>query len=376
MKKFVFGAGHDARSVVADALLTKKKRYEGAIVSSMIGNPDMLYSMRVYSVEEAVYKYGNEIEVVLGVSDKYRGEARRILLDYGITHIIEIDCSLLGYSSYPNVTMPEYLQIWFFAVTGRKLDWDNLKYYDEKIQWLKIFDCTERKRELADKYLVRNFIRENIGDKYLVPIYGKWNHFEDIEFNKLPNSFVLKCNHGSGWNEIVYDKKKINMEELKDKFTYWLSCDYADTPGLELQYKGITPLIIAEKLLEDESGDVRDYKFFVFDGKVELIQVDICRDSNHRRNIYTPDWKYLPVSIHYPTASDVIIERPVVLEEMIDIAENLGKEFIHVRVDLYLVNEEIYFGEMTFTHGNGIEEFDSKELELKMGNWIKLPMKG
>ncbi|MBR4669521.1 MAG: glycosyltransferase [Butyrivibrio sp.] len=373
MKKFIFGAGHDARYVVANAFLAKNEEYDGVIVSSKEDNPDRLYFLTVYSVEEAVNKFGRNIEVTLGVSKQYKDAVKEILCDHGITNVVEPDRFSLRFNDYPDVSMTDYLQAWFFAVTGKMLDWENLRTYDEKIQWLKIFDCTDKKRDLADKYKVREFIKEKIGDKYLIPIYGTWKHFRDIEFDTLPQSFVLKCNHGSGWNEIVYDKKNIDMDDLNSKFESWLRCDYADTPGLELQYKGIDPLIIAEKLLEDDSGDVRDYKFFVFDGQVKMIQVDINRLSNHKRNIYTPEWEYIPVSIHYPSAPEVVVERPKCLSKMIEIAETLGEGFIHVRVDLYLVNGNIFFGEMTFTHGNGIEVFNPEEFGLKMGNWIKIP---
>ena len=373
MKRFIFGAGKCARSVIADSVLSRNDKFEGIVVSSLYGNVSVLYDLQVFELEEVLNTYGNSIEVVLGVSDRYKNEVKTLLKNSGITEIIDWREKELCYKDYSSISEREYLSLWYFAVTGKVLDWNNLVSYNEKIQWIKVFDCSKKKKRLADKFLVRDYILNRIGNEYLIPLLGVWEKFDDIGFSVLPDSFVLKCNHGSGWNEIINDKNNIDTHSMGAKFTTWLNTDYADTPGLELQYKDIKPLIIAEELLDDLSGEIPDYKFFVFNGKVRLIQVDITRATNHRRNIYTPSWEYLPVSIHYPSAPDMIIERPQCLEKMILIAEELGKEFIHVRVDLYLVNGKIYFGEMTFTHGNGIEVFDPEKFGIEMGNWIRLP---
>lgn len=257
--------------------------------------------------------------------------------------------------------------------TGRKLNLDNPCTFNEKIQWLKVYDTTSLKTTLSDKYLVREWVKEKIGEQYLVPLLGVWDKFENINLDELPEAFVLKANHGSGWNVIVKDKKSLDWNEIQKKFNYWLTLNFAFVTGLEMQYAGIKPKIIAEEMLKTENGeDLKDYKVFVFGGKAKIIQVDIERQHSHRRNLYDLDWNYLPYSISHPTAPDVEIPKPECLEELISVSEILGSGFRHVRVDFYICNKKLYFGEMTFTHGSGTEKFDSILFEKEMGSWIDI----
>ena len=269
----------------------------------------------------------------------------------------------------------EELKQWYYAVTGRSGFYvTHPETYNDKIQWLKLYDMSSQKTQLADKYLVREWVAQKIGKKYIIPMYGVWESFSDIKFDMLPNKFVLKCNHGSANNIIVNNKLDINYLNLKKQFDYWMSINYGFKNGFELQYKDIVPKIIAEYKLENQDGtQVEDYKFFVFNGEVKLIQVDIDRFKNHRRNFYTIDWKYIPVSVLYPTDASVNLKKPDCLDKMIDIAQVLGKEFYHVRVDLYLVSGKIFFGEMTFTHGSGVEQFYPTSFGKIMGDWLILP---
>jgi len=264
----------------------------------------------------------------------------------------------------------EALGDWYYQRTGEGLDLSAPKTYNEKIQWIKMFDNTLLKTRLTDKYLVREWIAEKIGDEYLIPLLGVWKTFDEIDFEKLPAKFVLKANHGSGWNVIVKDKNKINIQQLKAKFDLWLKQNYAFF-GLELHYKGIHPLIIAEQYLEDLE-QVYDYKFMCFDGVVKFVWVDTGRFSNHRRTLFTPDWIKMEEVINWPSA-DELIPRPDNYDKMLKIATTLCQGFSHVRVDLYNVKGKIYFGEMTFTSDSGTAKIVPKEFGKTMGDWLNLP---
>lgn len=371
MKRLLFGAGNIARVVVAQYSL-QGVYFDGVIVSDVNCNPKTFYGIGVHDVFFYVGEK-DSIEIVLGISDMYVEEVICTLKRNGYRNIIHPDLKPMRYKYFLSASQSDYLKAWYFAVTGKMIQWDKLVGYNEKIQWLKINDNDPRKRELSDKYAVREYVRGRIGDKYLVPLLGVWENFSEIDFKLLPDMFVLKCNHGSGWNMIIRDKEELVYDEARKKFDLWMSLDYSDSFGLELNYNGIAPKIIAEKLLLiPGQTDIEDYKFFVFHGKVRMIQVDIDRSTNHKRNIYTPNWEYIPVSILYPTAKECSVPKPKCLPEMIDIAESLGKDFKHVRVDMYLVGDHIYFGEMTFYHGSGIEPIIPEYYEEIMGSWIQL----
>ena len=264
------------------------------------------------------------------------------------------------------------LEDWYKSRTGQKLDLDNPQTFNEKIQWLKLYDSTPLKTKLTDKYEVREWIKEKIGEQYLVPLLGVYNSFDDIDFDALPDKFVLKCTHGSTWNLIVKDKNSIDYKKTRSNFEEWMSTDYS-FKGLELHYKDMIPRIIAEQFI-DGIDDLKDYKFLCFDGEVKYIWVDSTRYINHCRDLFDLEWTHLPVTINskYLNANTVP-ERPEALEKMIELAHILSQNFPFVRVDLYNVNEKIYFGEMTFTTGNGIEKIIPDEFALHLGDLINLP---
>ncbi len=261
------------------------------------------------------------------------------------------------------------LNDWYYQRTGKHMDVAHPTTYNEKIQWLKLFDNSPLKTRLTDKYMVRKWISEKIGDKYLIPLLGVWSSFDEIDFDSLPDKFVLKTNHGSGWNLIVTDKATLNFSQAKSKFDYWMNRNYAFY-GLELQYMNIPRKIIAEKYLV-ELEQVYDYKFMCFNGEVKFIWVDTDRFTDHKRTLFTTDWEKMDKKIMYPSA-EYDIPKPVNFERMLDIAKALSKGFIHVRVDLYNVNGKIYFGEMTFSSESGTLTTEPKEFESEMGDWIEL----
>ena len=199
---------------------------------------------------------------------------------------------------------PKILKQWYKKRTGKNLNLENPKTFNEKIQWLKLYDNSPLKTKLADKYLVREWIEEQIGSEYLIPLLGVWNNFDEIDFDKLPEKFVLKANHGSHWNIIVKDKSKLDKSKAKKKFDKWMARDYAFKAGLELQYRGIKPKIIAEKFIEDTNGELNDYKIMCFNGEPKFVWVDCGRYSNHTKNIYDLDWNLQPFKMTYPISKN------------------------------------------------------------------------
>lgn len=229
------------------------------------------------------------------------------------------------------------------------------------------------KTRLADKYLVRDYVKKKIGKEYLIPLLGVYDKFEEINFDALPKKFVIKCNHGSGYNIIVKDKSKLNLKDIKNKINKWMKINFALAFGLELHYRDIEPRIIIEEFIDDGSGDLKDYKITCFNGKPRLIWVDSDRHTKHKRNLYDLNWKQLSYKIncHYETFPSP--EKPKNLKKLLKLASILSKNFIYVRVDFYIINQIIFFSEMTFTSGSGYEKIKPKSFDLYLGTFIKLP---
>ena len=267
---------------------------------------------------------------------------------------------------------PEILAESFQWRVGRPLDLDNPKTFTEKIQWLKIFGSTPIKSQLADKFSVRGWVADKIGDEYLIPLLGVWNDFDDIDFDALPEKFVLKCNHGSAMNIVVRDKKNFDVRRAREKFNAWLAIDFA-TGFFELHYTRIKRKIIAEKFLTNgDAPDINDYKFWCFGGRVEYVQVDRNRSTNHVQRFYTVDWEPLDFIILGHKLDTTISEKPPTLKKMLEIAEKLSDGFSIVRVDLYCVENKIYFGEMTFTPLAGYIKWTPAEMDYRIGKLIQL----
>lgn len=259
--------------------------------------------------------------------------------------------------------------------TGEKLNLSNPKSFNEKIQWLKLYDRNPMYTILADKYHVREYVSKTIGDQYLIPLIGVYDNVDDIPWDKLPTKFVLKCNHASGTNIICKDKSKLNIRDSTKKLKKWMKMNYY-WRGREWAYKNIKAKIICEKYMVDESGvELKDYKIFCFHGEPKLIQVDYNRFVNHKRNLYDTSWNYIDASIEYPNDSTVHIKKPDKLEEMLELARRLSAGFPHVRVDFYSIAGKIYFGEMTFYPESGYGKFNPKELEFQMGTWMSIYQK-
>ena len=266
-----------------------------------------------------------------------------------------------------------YLKLKFTKVFGKKLNLNNPQTFNEKIQWLKLNDRDPLYHDMVDKYEVKKIVANMIGDEYIIPTLGVWNSFDEIDFDSLPDQFVMKCNHDSASTIICKNKSNFDYSRAKQILANALRHDYYRFENRQWAYKGIKRKIIAEKLLFEESGeDLKDYKFFCFNGEVKFIQVDINRFSNHKRNIYDLDWNLQDFQIQYPNDKNFIIEKPGKLDEMISLAEKLSKGIVHVRVDFYYLNNKIFFGELTFYHGGGTERFYPDSWDFTVGSWMKL----
>lgn len=258
----------------------------------------------------------------------------------------------------------------------REINLDCPVLFTEKIQWLILHDNTALKTKLADKYLVRSWIKDRIGEKYLISIMGVWDSFEDIDFADLPNEFVLKCNHGSGYNYIVNDKKRIDYEKVKKKFQNWMKTNYAFSSTLELQYVNMPRKIIAEKYIKQFDGSLLDYKVHCFLGEPKYIQVignrDLVRHTGSQM-IFDEKWNEQDWSFgDYPKFSHKI-DQPQPLEEMLNVSRKLSQEFIYVRIDFYIIENQLKFGEMTFTPAGGIYRYNkdwSYETDKRLGDLI------
>lgn len=256
--------------------------------------------------------------------------------------------------------------------TKSNINWEYPEKYTEKINYIKILPASDIKKELTDKVLVRNWIISKIGEEYLIPLYGVLNSFSEINFKELPEKFVIKCNHDSGSVFICDNKSKLNMKYLKNKYNFLIKRDYSNV-HFEEQYRGIKSKIIIEKYM---GNDIKDYKFLCFNGKPYYCWVDFNRYTNHKRNIYDLNWNLQPFNQYnygnYFNSDGSNIEKPEKFDEMIHIVEILCRDFDHVRVDLYLIENQIYFGEMTFTNGSGLEPIVPEEWDYKLGKLWKI----
>lgn len=269
----------------------------------------------------------------------------------------------------------ETLVNWYLKTQHKILNLNNPKTFNEKIQWLKLYNATPIKTLLADKYLVRNWIKEKIGEDYLIPLLGAYDSFEEIDFNKLPNQFVIKCNHGSGYNIIVKDKNILDKEDVKSKLNKWMNENFAFKVGCELHYRDIPHKILIEKYITNDDKNLYDYKFWCFNDEVKYMQFRDDFSANLKMVFYDMNWKKQPFYYDHPLY-DKELERPNNFDEMVNIAKKLCQGFAFVCVDLYRLNDgTIKFGEMTFTRSSGSGVWNDEKYNIQMGNLIKLPKK-
>lgn len=267
-----------------------------------------------------------------------------------------------------------FVSLKYWAVAKKKLNLKHPASYNEKIQWLKLNDRNPLYTQLVDKVAVRSYIKKSIGEQYLVPQIGVYRSVDEIRWDELPEQFVLKANHTSGDVLICTDSHSFDREKAIRQMQTWLQKNYY-WYNREWPYKGVEPRIICEPYLVDESGyELKDYKIYVFHGEPKLIQVDFDRYTDHKRNIYTPEWEYVDVMFHYPTHPEIKIEKPKKLDEMLTLAKKLSAGMIHARIDFFVVEQKIYVGEITLYKGGGFAPFSPESFALAMGEWIHLPI--
>lgn len=268
-----------------------------------------------------------------------------------------------------------YLSIKYKLLTGQMLHLRNPVTFNEKIQWLKLYDRNPLYCRLVDKLDVKDVMKEWIGEQYLIPTLRSWDRIESINFEELPEQFVMKTTHDSGGIVICRDKKFFDTEDAVKKLRKSYKRNYYEH-GREWPYKNLKPRIIAEKYLMDESGnELKDYKVFCFSGKPRYIQVDFDRFTDHHRNFYSTDWEYVPFTTLYPTNPERKIKRPEVLDELLWLSRLIAARIgdpPFVRLDFYIIGKKIYFGEVTFYHGSGTEKFTPESYNIKLGNLIDI----
>lgn len=269
-----------------------------------------------------------------------------------------------------------YLDILYKACFGKAINWDNPKTFNEKIQWMKVNDHNPLYTLLVDKYEVKQYVSSQIGQEYIIPTLGVWDGFNDIDFDTLPKQFVLKCTHDSGGLVIVKDKSKIDINAAKKKIEKSLKRNYY-WESREWPYKNVKPRIIAEKYMEDRGGELKDYKYFCFNGKVCYLFIASDRNTpgeDVKFDYFDRDFNRLPLRQEAHPNSTYDISKPENYSEMIKLAEILSKGIPQVRMDFYNIDGKIYFGEYTFAHHGGFVPFIPERYDEEWGKEIELPI--
>ena len=269
---------------------------------------------------------------------------------------------------------PAHLAAWFEGYVGEKLSLDNPQSFNQKVQWMKLYASTPEKGRLADKYLVREFVAGAVGDGCLIPLLGVWDDADVIGFDALPDRFVLKATHGCGWNIVVRDKSRLNVSATRRTLRRWLGLNYAYQGGFELHYRYCEPRVVAEEFLENpgDGESLVDYKVHMFNNGEPIILV--CKDrlagQLPKKAYYDAEWCRLPLREGDSELFDC--PRPACLDEMLDKSRRLAEGFPFVRVDWYVVDGRLYFGEMTFTPASGAKRFVPEEWNYEFGRRIDL----
>lgn len=266
-----------------------------------------------------------------------------------------------------------YIKVIWKQIMGYPLDLRHPKTFNEKLQWMKLYDRNPLYTDLVDKYKVKQWVADRIGAEHVIPTLAVYDSVDEIDISQLPDQFVLKCNHDSGGVVICKDKSSFDFEaakaKLKKSFEHNFYWDYREWP-----YKNVKRKIFAEKFMKDvnPNEDLLDYKLFTFNGEPKIIEVDFDRFKNHKRNIYDTAWNYIEAQIGYPNAKEHVVERPDALGEMLDLSRKLAQGMKQVRTDFYLIDSKVYFGEMTLIHGGGTEKFMPEALGLEMGEMFQI----
>lgn len=271
----------------------------------------------------------------------------------------------------------EFLKRRYRIAFGKELNLEHPQTFSEKIQWLKLYDRKDIYTSMVDKYEAKSYVADRIGEEYIIPTLGVYNSFDEIDFDKLPDQFVLKCTHDSGGLVICRDKQHFDYQSAKRMIELCLKRNFYWV-GREWPYKNVKPRIIAETYMEDESThELRDYKFFAFNGEVKALFIASDRTSKTEEtkfDFFDTEFNHLPFTNGHPNAA-VMPKKPDNFEEMKELASVLSKGIPHLRVDFYEVNGKTYFGELTFSHWSGMMPFVPEKWDYIFGEWIDLPSK-
>ena len=266
-----------------------------------------------------------------------------------------------------------YLSVYYYAKQKRLPNIKNPKRFSEKIQWLKLYDKNPEHTVAVDKYLAKSYVAKILGEKYITPTLGVYDHFDQIDFDKLPDKFVLKCNHDSAGLVIVQDKSKLDRAKAKEEIEQALKYNYYYI-SREWPYKDVKPVILAEEYLENGEEGLHDYKVWCFNGKAMYIQYITGRIGKTYEAFYDRDWKKQDFTYYNPLM-DGEVKRPERLEELLEVSEKLAKDMPFLRADFYILETgEIKFGEMTFFPIGGMERWHPDEMDVKFGGMIDLAM--
>ena len=269
-----------------------------------------------------------------------------------------------------------YIQLYYRLRVGRPLNIKNPTTLNEKIQWLKFNYRFPLQSIVSDKLKARDYVAEKIGSEFLIPLFGTWEKYDDIDFEKLPNKFVLKCNHDSGGLVVCTDKSKLNHREARNKIEKSLKSNFFYI-GREYQYRNIKPRIICEQFISDNGKVPMDYKIYCFNGKPDVILV--CTDrfsaNTHRASYlyFDQEWRFQPLNKGDENLTEVDVPKPKNLDRMIEIAKELSKDFLFARIDLYNIDGQIYFGEITLSPNSGFDPDIKYETDLMFGEKLEIP---
>ena len=280
---------------------------------------------------------------------------------------------------YDNMDDEEYLKRMYKACMGKELNLSSPKTFNEKLQCLKLHDRKPEYTMMVDKYAVRKYIADTIGEEYLIPLLGVWDNPDDIDFAALPNQFVLKCNHNSGLGMcICKDKSKLDIDKVKAELRKGLQQDYYLT-NREWPYENVARKIIAEKFMEDDNDNADlgliDYKFFCFNGtpKFAYVAQGAAKAYKSKINMMDLEWKLMPFQRTDHPQFEEVPDKPVNFQKMVELSKILAKNIPFVRVDFYEINSKLFFGELTFFPGSGYIPFEPEEWDYKLGDWLELP---
>lgn len=292
-------------------------------------------------------------------------------IKYFLRHPKDLICAILARFKF--ISDKTYLKIVFRLKIGMRLDLNNPKSFNEKLQWLKINNRDEKYTNMVDKYEVKKIVSKSIGEEYVIPNIGIYDSFEEIDFNKLPNRFAIKCTHDSGGYVIVSDKKKANIKKIKKKINKSLHRNYYYS-GREWPYKNIKPRIIIEEYMEDnKKGGLVDYKIHLFNGVPKIILVCKNRFNNKMtEDFFDTDWNHLKIKREDHDNSIEKITKPKMLKKMLEISKMLSKNICFLRIDFYEINGKIYFGEFTFFPASGFKPFVPEPVDWELGDMIDL----